>query len=87
MDIQFREYPDGDGYVFSQPLTATVFINPKKPWYEFIDLEDYMMRALGWEALMLSIFRNAGWTAMMALDDACGRRDDFYNVFLGIYHH
>lgn len=101
MDIQFRENEDDpDALVFSQPVVATVYINPTASWSEVMkvgptydqneaestSIVNFMIKALGWEALVLSVFRSQGWSVMISLDDVCGTKRGFYDMFLGIHH-
>lgn len=101
MDIRFGEdesYPTV--FIFSHPEVAVVYINPAAPWSDVMkiapvhdrsknvtmSIEEFMTKALGWEALISAIFRGQGWRVSISLDDACGISRDFFDMFLDIHH-
>ena len=100
MDIQFKEEKsDPIVFIFSYPEKEMVCINPAAPWSDVMIvapvydrsrpvtmlIEEFMTKALGWEALILAIFLSQGSHVSHSLDDACVR-PGFFNMFLEIHH-
>lgn len=102
MDIRFRkDESDPIIFIFSHPEEgAIVYINPLASWSEVmriapvydrdktvsILIEEFMTKALGWEALISAIFHSQGWRVSISLDDACGISQGFHDMFLDIHH-
>ena len=102
MDIRFKEdKSDPIAFVFSYPEIEVVCINPLASWSEVMcvapvydrykavsmSVEDFMINALGWEALMLAIFRGQGIRFSLSLDAVCGTSKGFHDMFLDIHHY
>ena len=101
MDIRFREdESDPIMYIFSHPEDAIVYINPLAFWPEMmeiapvwdrsrgvsISIEDFMVKALGWESLVLTLFRSQGMHVSISLDVACASQG-FHDMFLDVHHY
>ena len=101
MDIRFREdESDPIIFIFSLPEAAAVYINTLASWSEMMNvtpvhdrsknvsmsIEEFMTKALGWEALIFALFRDHGWRVSISLDDACGISQDFFDMFLDIHY-
>lgn len=101
MDIRFKEdesYPIV--FIFAYPEIEVVCINPLASWSEVMviapvydrskpvtmSIEEFMTKALGWEALICTIFLGQGGHVSHALDDACGTSSGFFNIFSDIHH-
>lgn len=99
MDIRFREDKPGT-IIFSQPAAAIVYINPEASWSEvmriapvydrneivYMPIVDFMIKALGWEAMILAVFRSQGERVSLSLDAAVGASQDFFDMFLDIHY-
>lgn len=102
MDIRFGEdESDPTVFIFSHPENSIVYINVlASSWSEvmnvapFVDrnkavsisIEEFITKALGWEALIFALFRDHGWRVSISLDDACGISQGFFDMFLDIHH-
>jgi len=102
MDIRFKEdKSDPIVFIFSYPERAMICINPAAPWSDVMviapvydrskpvtmSIEEFMTKALGWEALISTIFLGQGGHVSHALDDACGTSSGFFNIFSYIFRH
>lgn len=101
MDIRLREDEDTPIiFIFSHPEEGVIYINPLASWSEkmriapvydrhkavSISIEEFMTKALGWEALMSAVFRSQGRRVSISLDNACGISQGFHDMFLDIHH-
>ena len=100
MDIRLGiDLRDPIAYIFSHPEKEIVYINSLAFWPEVMEIapmydrykgvsitiEDFMVGALGWEGLILTVFRSQGGHVSMSLDKACASQG-FHDMFLDVHH-